>query len=143
MNRSDFQQLAELRLKEAEVLLSQGCFDGAYYLLGYVVECALKACIAKQTREHDFPPKPKAVSAVYQHKSKDLLKAVALEGKQAEERLAEARLANAVFDDNWKIVEVWSEDSRYEQGRSEKEVQDFLSAIAGDEGVLPWLKRYW
>ncbi|MGH9928932.1 MAG: DNA-binding protein [Pyrinomonadaceae bacterium] len=136
MNRTDFQQLAELRLKEAEVLLNQGCFDGAYYLLGYVVECAFKACIAKQTKEHDFPPKAKVVGTFYQHKAKDLLKAITLQGKQAEERLAEERLASAVFDDNWKIVEVWSEESRYEKGRSEKEVQDFFSAITGDEGVF-------
>ncbi len=138
MNRSDFQQLAELRLKEAEVLLRQGCFDGAYYLLGYVVECAFKACIAKQTKEHDFPPDRKAVEAIYRHKPNDLLKAASLETKHDH-----ARRENAAFAANWKIVQVWSEESRYKQGRSEKEVQDFFSAIIGDEGVLPWLKKYW
>lgn len=138
MNRTDFQQLTELRLREAEVLLRQGCFDGAYYLLGYVVECALKACIAKQTREYDFPPKPKAVDAIYQHNPNDLLKASSLESKHKE-----ARRANATFDANWKVVQVWSAQSRYEQGKSEREVQDFFSAIVGDEGVLPWLKNYW
>jgi hypothetical protein len=138
MNRADFQQLAELRLREAEVLIGQGCFDGAYYLLGYVVECAFKACIAKQTREHDFPPDRKAVEAMYKHRPIDLLKASSLERKHEE-----ARLANTAFDANWKVVQVWSEQSRYEQGKSEKEVQDFFSAIVGDEGVLPWLKKYW
>lgn len=138
MNRTDFQQLAELRLKEAEVLLHQGCFDGAYYLLGYVVECAFKACIAKQTREHDFPPDRKAVEAIYKHRPIDLLKASSLEGKHRK-----ARQASAAFDENWQEVKRWSEESRYQQGKSEKEVQDFLSAIVGDEGVLPWLKMYW
>jgi len=57
MNRNDFQRLAELRLKEARVLLAAELPDGAYYLSGYAVECALKACIAKRTREHDFPEK--------------------------------------------------------------------------------------
>ena len=37
MNRNDFQQLAEIRVKEAKVLLDNQCFDGAYYLLGYAV----------------------------------------------------------------------------------------------------------
>ena len=57
MNRAGFQHLAELRLREAEALLAAGLPDGAYYLAGYSVECALKACIAKRTREHDFPEK--------------------------------------------------------------------------------------
>lgn len=118
--------------------MRQGCFDGAYYLLGYVVEFALKACIAKQTREHDFPPKVEAVRAIYQHKPNDLLKATPLKGKHDD-----ARAASTAFDANWKIVEVWSEESRYLKGRSEKEAQDFFSAIAGDEGVLQWLKKYW
>jgi hypothetical protein len=138
MNRADFQQLAELRLREAEVLLGQGFFDGAYYLLGYVVEYAFKVCIAKQTKEHDFPPDRKAVEAIYKHSPIDLLKASSLEGQ-----LEEARLANVALDANWKVVRVWSEQSRYQQGKSEKEVQDFFSAIVGDEGVLPWLKKYW
>jgi hypothetical protein len=47
MNRNDLQNLSRLREKEAKVLLDNGCFAGAYYLLGYAVECALKACIAK------------------------------------------------------------------------------------------------
>jgi hypothetical protein len=57
MNRTDFQQLAELRLREAEALLAAGLPDGAYHLAGYSVECALKACIAKRTQLHDFPEK--------------------------------------------------------------------------------------
>lgn len=138
MNRTDFQQLTEIRLRDAEVLLHQGCFDGAYYLLGYVVECALKACISRQTKEHDFPPDRKAVEAIYKHNPNDLLKASSLESKHDQ-----ARVANAAFDANWKVVQVWSEQSRYDQGRSEQEVQDFFSAVVGDEGVLPWLKNYW
>src|SRR5262249_32127022 len=57
--RSDFQQLADVRIDEAAVLLAQGKFDGAYYLAGYAVECGLKACIARLTSQDDYPPKPK------------------------------------------------------------------------------------
>jgi hypothetical protein len=55
MKRKDFQELAAVRLKEARVLLRAGCYEGAYYLAGYAVECALKACISKQTERHEFP----------------------------------------------------------------------------------------
>jgi HEPN domain-containing protein len=66
MNRNDFKVIARIRLKEARVLLKNNCYDGAYYLSGYAVECSLKACIAKQTRRHDFPEK-KAVQESYTH----------------------------------------------------------------------------
>jgi hypothetical protein len=138
MNRSDFQQLSELRLKEAQALLGSQYFDGAYYLLGYALEFAFKACIAKQTKEHDFPPDRKAVEAMYKHRPSELLKASNLEQEHDK-----AKQASATFADNWKTVELWSEQSRYQTGKSENEVADFLSAMVGDEGVLTWLKKFW
>ena len=57
MNRTDFQKLAEERIAEAKILLDAGKWSGAYYLAGYAVECALKACIAKMTKSEDFPDK--------------------------------------------------------------------------------------
>jgi len=39
MNRVDLQKLSRIRVKEAKVLLDNGYFNGAYYLLGYSVEC--------------------------------------------------------------------------------------------------------
>ena len=51
MNRYDLRKLAKIRLKEAQILLKNGNYDGAYYLSGYVVECGLKACIAKGTKK--------------------------------------------------------------------------------------------
>lgn len=39
------------------MLLTAGMPEGAYYLAGYAVECALKSCIARRTQEHDFPDK--------------------------------------------------------------------------------------
>src|SRR5262249_10273775 len=55
MTRADLQQLSRLRRREARVLLDAGHSAGAYYLVGYAVECALKACIARSTRRYDFP----------------------------------------------------------------------------------------
>jgi HEPN domain-containing protein len=59
VNRKDLQFLARARLTEARALLDAGHPDGAYYLAGYAVECALKACIAKATQRHEFPDKKK------------------------------------------------------------------------------------
>lgn len=48
LTRKDFQTLAEDRLADAQTLLkTQSNWSGAYYISGYAVECALKACICK------------------------------------------------------------------------------------------------
>ena len=47
LSRKELQALSGIRLREARALARLGMNDGAYYLAGYAVECALKACIAK------------------------------------------------------------------------------------------------
>jgi HEPN domain-containing protein len=66
------QELSSLRLREAKLLFAANAPDGAYYLAGYAVECALKACIARSTERHDFPDL-KRVKDNYTHKAKDLI----------------------------------------------------------------------
>jgi HEPN domain-containing protein len=45
---NQFRYLAERRLKEATALLRAEHWSGALYISGYVVECALKAVLAKK-----------------------------------------------------------------------------------------------
>jgi hypothetical protein len=54
MDRSDLQVLAEARVADAEALLHGGRWAAAYFLLGYAVECGLKACAARQFREPEI-----------------------------------------------------------------------------------------
>jgi hypothetical protein len=46
MLRRDFQTLSAVRSREAKALAQVGLYDGAYYLGGLAVECALKSKIA-------------------------------------------------------------------------------------------------
>lgn len=138
LSRSDLQRLARLRVREAEVLLSQGCFEGAYYLVGYAVECGLKACIAKQTRRYDFPDK-KVNSVCFTH---DLGRLVEVSGLklalQAEER------ANPAFATNWATVKDWSEEKRYQPVVSATAARDLVDAVTmRRNGVLAWLRKSW
>ncbi|MGH9945673.1 MAG: DNA-binding protein [Pyrinomonadaceae bacterium] len=138
MNRSDFQALAEIRVREAKKLLAAKCFEGAYYLLGYAVEFALKSCIAKQTKRYDFPDKNFA-SSVYVHDLNKLLKASNLEQKFQKDVKN-----NATLEINWAIVKDWSEQKRYSAGVSEQEAIDFHSAVLSkSNGVLTWLQKRW
>jgi hypothetical protein len=81
--------------------------DGAYYLAGYAVECALKARIAKATVRHEFPDKKK-VDLSYTHTPRGLLSVAKLEKASVEESKRDA-----AFRTNWDLVQSWSEHSRY------------------------------
>lgn len=138
MNRDDFQRISRLRVREAKALLDKAFYSGAYYLLGYAVECALKACIAKQTKKHDFPDK-NTVRESYTHDLEKLLRVAGLATF-----LDDEMKNNSQFKINWTIVKDWKEDSRYNYRIDEKIVRDFYSAVtARKNGVLTWLKKYW
>jgi HEPN domain-containing protein len=137
LNREDFQTIAGIRLKEAKSLLDSGHYDGAYYLAGYAVECSLKACIAKQTKEYDFPDK-KTVERSYSHDFEQLLKVAGLEKSLRDETKLDTTL-----EVNWAIVKDWSEDARYRRN-NRKQAEDLYQAIATDgNGVLQWLRKHW
>jgi len=139
MNRYDFQELARLRLQEAQVLLQHGCAEGAYYLAGYVVECALKACIARLTKEYDFPPDGQKIKEIYTHDLKKLLKSAGLEMENERQMKADKNFAV-----NWKLVEAWSEKKRYEKGTSLREAEEIIQALIDENGgILKWLKKHW
>ncbi|MGO9920911.1 MAG: HEPN domain-containing protein [Isosphaeraceae bacterium] len=53
MDKQRLKKLAEIRLKDAQALLGRKRWSGAYYLSGYVIECALKACLPKHLGESD------------------------------------------------------------------------------------------
>ena len=124
-----------LRLREAKLLLDAGYPDGAYYLAGYSVECALKACIARRTERFEFPEKSRVLSS-YEHDISKLLKTAGLDEVFDEELSPE--LAT-----NWKIVRRWSVESRYAR-RSRAEAEALLNAVEHRRyGVLRWLKHHW
>jgi hypothetical protein len=137
MNKTELEQLAEIRLKEAEILLKANCHHGAYYLAGYALEFTLKACIAKQIKAFDFPDK-KLANDSYTH---DLTKLFITAGLKQE--LTEQEKQNEDFKLNWAVASKWSEESRYENSIGEQEANNLYNAITDNSsGILPWLKKY-
>jgi len=137
VDRRDFQSLSRVRAKEAEALLGFGLNDGAYYLAGYAVECALKACIAKGTRRHEFPDRKK-VEASHTHKLGDLVKLANLE-KARLNRIT----ADSEFGRNRDLVQEWSEHSRYNR-YSAADARALVAAVNDRRhGVVAWIKPHW
>ena len=137
MNRADFQALSRLRRSEAGQLLRAELYAGAYHLSGLAVECALKACVAKLTKRHDFPDRDLA-TASYTHDLERLLQIAALTSLLR----TEAR-TNRQLQINWEFVKDWNIDSRYSLSISPARALDMYRACAGRQGILGWLRRRW
>src|SRR5579863_8456915 len=132
MMREEFQRLADLRVEEAAVLAANGKEQGAYYLAGLAVECALKACISKRTKQHQYPPRN--TTQYYEHKL-DVL----LELAELEDQLDKESKGNPAFKQNWGVVRDWKVDTRYEAAGLRG--SEMVVAVSSIDGVLQWLKR--
>src|SRR5579864_3338032 len=136
MNRTDLQNLAEERLADAELLLANSRYGGAYYLVGYAVECGLKACIAKLTRAEDFYDKDLA-RKIFQHDLERLADHARLSAI-----IEQSGKADQDFQRNWARVKGWNEESRYEP-HTQQETERLMQAVRNpDHGVMQCIRRY-
>jgi hypothetical protein len=136
LNRQDFQELALTRLQDAKVLLDNHQYSGAYYLSGYVIECAFKACIAKKTQQYDFPDKNTVMDS-YTHDLEKLVR-----GAKLNKELI-SLLNDPDFSFQWLIVKDWSETSRYQTYNQEKAHLIYSAITDPNHGVLQWLQQHW
>lgn len=133
MNRVDLQWLAEERIAEAQTLFAANQWSGAYYLAGYAVECALKACIAKNTKAEEIPER-KFAEKFFNHDLVKLLDFAKLDSEMTKDRDVKP---------NWDVVKDWNQQSRYER-KTKTDTENLIDAItAGKHGVLSWLKLRW
>jgi HEPN domain-containing protein len=138
LNRKILQTLAESRLEEGRILFEHNQWTGAYYLTGLAVECALKACLARAVKEHDYPDK-KFVNGMYQHDLQSLLglDAALLADLQAD------MARDSKLEANWKTVKDWDGEKRYDIVE-EQEAKGLYDATAkAGSGVMPWIKGKW
>lgn len=123
---------------ESYALLKSKNYPGAYYLAGYSVECALKACVAKMTKKHDFPDKQFAQKA-YTHNLQKLIQLANLEPD-----LRKSTASNRDFETNWLIVKDWDETARYETVIARAKAHDmYYACVARKHGVLKWISDRW
>ena len=135
-SRADLQKLADEKLADAKHLLADGRWGNAYYLAGYAVELALKACIAKTFKAETIPDRA-LVNATYSH---DFTNLVGTAGLTADLKNKQATQA---FEINWGVVVGWSEVSRYES-KGEQDAKDLIASIEdATDGVLAWIKAHW
>lgn len=128
--------MAETRLLDAQALLGASRYDAAYYLAGYVVECALKACIAKRTKRHDFPLRD--TKDIYSHDLGKLRKMAGLDDALTRDFQEDPKL-----EVNWSLAKDWKEDARYQSYGRMKAEKMFAAVSDPQHGVLQCLRKYW
>lgn len=153
--RIDFQQLAFIKIKEANALYRRKLYHGAFYLAGYALEFSLKAAVCKNLKMDDFfedkprnDPSKLKEGILEKFKTHDYRMLIILAGLYRQ--LEEDKQKDVNFDINWSHIEQmnWSEICRYENPNTDKynpdDVKAFISAIENKQGgFLKWIRKYW
>ncbi len=137
MTRRHLQELTRIRLREAKILLNSKNYSGAYYLAGYSIECALKACIARTIRRGEIPDKNFIIDC-YHHDLRLLVKLANLEKKRNEREKIDDDFAS-----NWAVTMLWKPISRYTTSNKIQATELIKSIVSRKGGVLPWIRLYW
>jgi HEPN domain-containing protein len=137
LTKAVLEQLARTRVAEAEQLMNAGLWSGAYYLGGYAVELALKACIARIFQPSTIPDK-RFIERIFTHNLIALVDLAGLKGHHS----AKSKV-DPVFAQHWEALQDWSEEARYiiidrESARA------LVDALIDDEhGVFEWIRSHW
>ncbi len=101
------------------------------------MECALKACIAKQMKAEEFPDKAFAEKC-WTHDFERLLVLAGLKANRDEAAAADPDRAN-----NWFAIKNWNESKRYTWVTQTKALELYNAITNKKHGVLPWIKLFW
>lgn len=134
IERETLREVAEARLKEAEMLFEAKHYAGTIYLAGYAVECYLKVAICVTLGWNEL------LSTFKVHDLEGLLLYSGFENQLR---------SNAVVADNFaKIVTIWKVDEndsvRYRRPTDFDEpiAKQFLQYISDPKaGVVTWLRK--
>jgi hypothetical protein len=137
MSKSDLEKLALLRLEDARFLLNADRSSAAYYLAGYSLELALKACIAKLVQPNAIPDL-EFVKAIYVHKLDKLLALSGLRPAFESDVKADPQLSA-----HWAIANNWSEESRYAFWDPFTAASLIQAIHEPNHGVFPWVRKHW
>lgn len=137
MPRQQLQQLARLRLREAEALYNAGLYDGCVYLAGYAVELALKAKICRLLGLAEYPLELGQAFRVHNLQHLKVLAGITRE--------IDINKNSDLFS-NWARVISWNPEQRYDvpgqhTAQTAKAVLD--SIRSKPNGVLTWLSKRW
>lgn len=143
-NYTEIQNLVDLRLKEAKILLSNNFYERALYLAGYSIELLFKGQIVKildipNLFDNSFKPK-EFRKPYFTHDLNHLLTFSGLKNKLNSEMETNRELFK-----NWSLItDKWDKNCRYKNfgNYNESEVLDFITAIEDEKyGIKQWIEK--
>jgi hypothetical protein len=140
VNRLEWQQLADEKLRAGSALLAASEWASAYYLVGYAIECGLKSCVLARL---GGAPELIFEDSMFSKKcwTHDLEALVLLAGLQTERSNSVQKVPALAA--NWAVVSGWNEESRY-LIESKTDAQALYNAIVSPaDGVMQWIKARW
>jgi len=141
VNRAHWQNLAEERVLDADVLLHAGRWAGAFHLIGYAVESGLKSCVLAYMENSNADVifrERKFSDNCWTHNIEELVRLAGLRSA-----LDLDMAANRQLGINWIYATQWKEISRY-QTATEFNARRLYQAVAdAADGVLPWIRTRW
>jgi hypothetical protein len=105
LDRAELLKLAKARLLDAKALLAARRYDGAAYLCGYSIECALKARIVGTLKWRGFPESKKEFERYASFKTHSLDTLLSLTGREQKIR--------GTYMTEWSGVAQWDPEARY------------------------------
>jgi HEPN domain-containing protein len=139
MNRSTLKSVAIKKLKASKILFNAQDYDTAGYLLGYVVECSIKALICRKLNLTDYPDTGKHHDVFASH---DFDRLLLLSGYSKEIDLN----INSDLFNNWStLTRDWKTQTRYNEGvYNQNNIQEkFIALEEPVNGFLSWVKKRW
>jgi hypothetical protein len=135
---SELKDIAKKRLDASEILLKEKDYDGCVYLMGYVLECALKSVICKTLNLKEYPEKDGSgplVNVFRTHILQDLLRLSGLE--------ADLQLTSGRRYENWSELTKWNTNVRYQPIGTwdEKQAVRMLNALVEKpDGLITFIE---
>jgi hypothetical protein len=138
-SQAGIEKLAKRRLAAAKCLVENEYYDDAFYLAGYGIELYLKAVICKTLGVDNFYSfenlKKKEIARAF--KSHDYNDLFLLSGIQSE--FDSAKIEEPGFKENWEVVNVWNESTRYECDQNPDKVKKFVNA---SQIICSWIQKH-
>lgn len=101
MTKKEIGQKAKQYLQDAQILIDKKRYEGAAYLLGYVVELSLKKAICKSLNWDEYPPGKERNYRSFKTHNLDIL--LTLSGK-------EKKIRRTLFTE-WSSVSQWNPET--------------------------------
>jgi HEPN domain-containing protein len=135
----DLKKIAKTRIEAVKLLIQNNDHDGAVYLSGHALECALKSVICKRLNLDKYPDRSssKELQSIFLSHRLDVL--LTLSGMEKDFSLA----ISSRRSENWSEFINWNVDLRYEPigTRGEAEAKRKLEALVEDpDGIITFME---